>query len=202
MSFNQEVKNEIESALVRRTRPVRDALLAEQFLLYGTISDPQKEYRIEFNTIRHTPTKQLCKILTKRGFSPYSARRSGRQVLYITASEQIEDILSLMGAQNAALVIMNAKISKDIVNKVNRIQNCSSANTDKTAKKNEKMLLAIEKLEKSNRFLSLPGILQETAKAVQNSPKKSLFELSFQLNISKSGLYHRLQKILLAAEIK
>ena len=58
--------------------------------------------------------------------------RKGAHVVYFKASEQIEDLLTFMGAQNAALEIMNLKVFKDFRNKANRITNCETANIDKT----------------------------------------------------------------------
>ena len=64
--------------------------------------------------------------------TPRHTRRKGSNVLYLKASEQIEDLLTFMGASGAALEIMHMKVYKDFRNKANRITNCETANITKT----------------------------------------------------------------------
>ncbi len=190
MSFNSLVKKEIEQCL---KRSVPDTELAELFLSCGFISDPLKEYRIEFHTIKHTPTQNLINKLFKMGIVTHKVVRAGRMLVCITASEHIEDILTMMGAQHSALDMMNIKIEKDVHNKANRIANCEIANADRIAKTNSVLILAVEQLKSSG--VNLPYQLEEAADFLLLHPEMSTAEMAKGLNISKSGLYHRMQKI-------
>lgn len=87
-------------------------------------------------------------LLTGRGFVPRTILRKGSGVLYFKASEQIEDMLTFMGAQNAALEIMNLKVYKDFRNNANRLTNCETANIGKTASASAQTLYAIQLLRR------------------------------------------------------
>lgn len=84
--------------------------------------------------------------------------------MYFKESEQIEDILTLMGAQDASLELMNIKILKDIRNKANRITNCESANIDKTVAAAAVHVEAVRKIQASCGLEALPEELRELAR--------------------------------------
>ncbi len=194
MSFNATVKAEIEG---QRHIPQEPAL-AELFLSCGFISDPQKEYRLEFHTAQHGPTKTLLKSLSQKGITAHSVQRHGRFVVYITASEDIEDILIMTGAQNSALSLMNVKIEKDIHNHTNRIANCEIANTERTARTNALLYRSVQLLRQNG--VTLPPELAEAADILLKNPEMSMSEMARELHLSKSGLYHRMQKLKSLAE--
>ncbi len=191
MSFNNIVKSEIEQHYAKRS--VSEPELAELFLACGIVCDPQKEYRLEFHTTKHTPTQNLLKQLDRLGITAHSAVRGGRMLVYITASEQIEDLLTMMGAPHSALELMTVKIEKEVSNKANRIANCEIANVDKTAKTNSLLILSVERLRGAG--ITLPDPLLQAADFLLDHPEMSMAEMAKELKISKSGLYHRMQKI-------
>lgn len=97
------------------------AFVAAAFLCCGTITNPQREYNLEFLSVRYNLILDFEALLLGHGFAPKHTRRKGSNVLYLKASEQIEDLLTFMGASGAALEIMNLKVYKDFRNKANRI---------------------------------------------------------------------------------
>ncbi len=194
MSFNSTVKAELEG----QRHPPQEQTLAELFLSCGFISDPQKEYRLEFHTAKHSPTQNLLKTLTKKGINAHSVQRHGRYIVYITASEDIEDILIMIGAKNSALSLMNIKIEKDIHNHTNRISNCEIANTERTARTNAALYRSVQHLRQNG--VTLPCELNEAAEILLKNPEMSMSEMARELNLSKSGLYHRMQKLKALAE--
>ena len=64
-------------------------------------------------------------------FSPKVAERNGTRVLYFKQSEQISDFLTYLSAPVAAMGIMEARLEKELNNKVNRRCNCDDANISK-----------------------------------------------------------------------
>ena len=173
------------------------AFAAAAFLCSGTITNPQREYNLEFISPRYHLILDLEALLMGRGFAPKHIRRKGLNVLYFKASEQIEDMLTFMGASGAALEIMNLKVYKDLRNKANRITNCETANIDKTVSASGQTLAAIAYLKQHGAFETLPQQLRETAELREAYPDVSLKELAehFQPPISKSGLSHRMKKL-------
>lgn len=108
-----------------------NAFLAGVFLICGSVTDPEKEYHLEFTLPCEQLYFDLDKLLLSLGISSGRTERKKNTVLYIKDSENIEDILTFIGARQCTLNLMNIKIFKDVRNKVNRIANCDAANIDK-----------------------------------------------------------------------
>ncbi len=167
------------------------------FLCVGTMTNPEKEYNLEFVSSKFNLLNDFSALLIAQNFTPHHVQRKGLNVLYIKSSEQIEDLLTFMGASSSALIVMKLKIYKDIRNKANRITNCETANIDKIVAANESVLSAIKYLEENGSMAFLQDDLKQTAKLRKEMPSLSLKELAeeFDPPISKSGLSHRLKKI-------
>ena len=173
------------------------AFVAAAFLCCGTITNPQREYNLEFLSVRYNLILDFEALLMGHGFAPKHTRRKGSNVLYLKASEQIEDLLTFMGASGAALEIMNLKVFKDFRNKANRINNCDNANIDKTLKAAEKQLSWIHKIQETKGLAFLPDKLREVAVLRLENPEATLQELADMMDppMKKSGLNNRFRKI-------
>jgi DNA-binding protein WhiA len=173
------------------------AFVAAAFLCCGTTVNPEKGYMLEFVFSRHGLMRDLADLLAEHGFALKSTVRGGAVVLYCKASEQVEDMLTYMGAPQCALEIMNLKVYRDLRNRANRITNCETANIDKIVLANRATLDAIGRLQAHGRLDTLPGPLREAARLRQAYPDLSLQELvALSPNpVSKSGLSHRYKKI-------
>lgn len=174
-----------------------NSFTAAAFLCCGTMTNPEREYNLEFLTGRYNLAQDFSALLTGWGFSPKYVVRKGAHVVYFKASEQIEDLLTFMGAQNAALEIMNLKVFKDFRNKANRITNCETANIDKTVAASSTTLRAIALLRGRHALDTLPDSLREAARLREENPDLALKELAalFDPPLSKSGLSHRMKKL-------
>ena len=130
-------------------------------------------------------------------FYPKSARRGGSNVLYWKQSEQISDLLAFLGAPVAAMGIMEARLEKELNNKVNRCCNCDEANTSKVVEAAQEQLAAIRTLRERGVFITLPHKLQQAAIAREQNPESSLTELASMMEppITKPAMNHRLKKL-------
>ncbi len=175
---------------------------AAAFLCCGTMSNPEKDYNMEFVHSRYKLMEDFQLLLQEHDFALKHTQRKGANVLYLRASEQIEDMLTFMGAGHAALEIMNLKVYKDFRNRANRITNCETANIDKIVSAGGRALAAIRVLEKHGALETLPPQLYEAAVLRRKNPDLSLTELAAMMTepVSKSGLNHRLQKICALAD--
>lgn len=177
------------------------AFLRGAFLSCGTVSDPQKDYHLEFPVPFMNLARDLCALIGEiyeLGFQPGMLQRRGAYVVYLKGSERIADFLTFMGAGNAAMELMQTKIVKEVRNNVNRKINFETANLGKTAQAAAAQVLAIEKILASPRGIhALPEDLQELAMLRYRSPEMSLRELGDTLSepLSRSGINHRLQRI-------
>lgn len=173
------------------------ALLRGAFLACGAISNPETGYHLEFSVPYYNLGRDLLALLGEMGVHARQICRGGSQVLYLKESEQIEDCLTLMGAVNASLALMNVKIVKDIRNNANRVTNCESANIDKTVAAAAVHVEAVRKIEARGGLQLLPEDLRELAALRAENPDFSLRELGEALTppLSRSGVNHRLRRI-------
>lgn len=180
----------------------RAAFLGAVFLCCGVVMDPAKEYSLEFVSFKQAQADGLADLLTEMGYEPKRARRQYSYVLYYRASEQVTDLLTIMGATNASLEIMNQKIYKELRNQTNRIINCESANIDKIVNASQAAIENLRLLKEKQCFESLPEDLREIARLRLEHPEYSLAELGQMLTppLGKSGVSHRLRKLAGIAE--
>lgn len=178
------------------------AFLRGAFLSCGTVTSPESGYHLEFVV----PYKKLCtdlmKFLDELNLNPKYIVRKGNHIVYFKDSESIEDILAIIGAQDASLYVMGIKIEKDVKNKVNRKLNFEMSNISKTVDAAQIQISAIELIESRQGLSSLPDNLQKIARLRLEYPESSLSELEKLLDepISRSGINHRLNKIVKIAQ--
>ena len=175
------------------------------FLVCGNVSDPGKDYHLEFAVPHMNLAKDLARVISETevlSAEPKTVRRKGSYVVYIKESDSIADILTYMGAQMASLEIMQKKIYKSVRNKVNRQINSETANSNKTALASAKQLAAIDKIKKTKGMSYLSDDLRELAQLRIDNPEFNLRELGEALStpISRSGVNHRLMRIMEIAE--
>ena len=181
----------------------RAAFLRGAFLAGGSVTDPEKGYHLELNTTHQSVSRETEALMREvMGFLPKSTRRGGGNVLYFKQSDQISDFLTFLGAPVAAMGIMEARLEKELNNKVNRRCNCDDANTSKVVEAAQEQLLAIRTLRSKGMLESLPKKLLQAAVAREENPAFSLTELAALMEppISKPAMNHRLQKLVLLAQ--
>lgn len=178
------------------------AYLRGLFLIKGSVNDPQKSrYHLELSVDKEDYAKFVLKILSQYNINAKVIARDNSYMIYLKEAEKISDFLKLIGASKAVLYFEDIRIYRDHANMVNRLNNCEQANVDKIISTSYEQIKAIEKIEKNVGL----DILNEGEKVVALYRKKysevSLVELSEIITletghkITKSGVYHRLNKI-------
>ena len=182
------------------------AFLKGVFLAGGSVTDPVKGYHMEVTTTHQSVARETYALMQDvLGFYPKTARRGGGQVLYIKQSDQISDFLTFLGAPVAAMGIMEARLEKELNNKVNRRCNCDDANTSKVVEAAQEQLAAIRLLRERCDFSKLPEKIRQAAQAREENPEASLTELASYMEppITKPAMSHRLKKLVeMAREIQ
>ncbi len=176
----------------------KSAFLRGAFLAGGSVTNPGKAYHLEFTTTHQSVSREAYTLMQEvLGFYPKSAQRSGGQVLYLKQSDMISDCLTYLGAPLAAMGIMEARLEKELNNKVNRRCNCDDANTSKVVEAAQEQLASIRILQEMGILKSLPAKLQQAAAARQDNPEASLTELAAMMEppISKPAMNHRLKRL-------
>jgi len=176
----------------------RAAFLRGAFLAGGSVTDPGKAYHLELTTTHQSVAPETYTLIHEvLSFYPKMASRSGGQVLYLKQSDQISDYLACLGASVASMGIIEAKLEKELNNKVNRRCNCDDANTSKVVEAAQEQLTAIRILRERKVADKLPQKLQQALIAREKNPEASLSELAGMMEppISKPAMNHRLKKL-------
>lgn len=178
------------------------ALLRGAFLSCGTVTDPKKDYHMEFVLIYKGLCEDLSVLLSDMGFRPKQVVRNGNHILYFKESEAIENLLTLMRATNSAMELMQAEMYKDMRNMVNRRMNFESANFSRSFEAAYKQVEAIRFIKEKRGLNYLPPELRELAELRLENVEYTLSELSRNLKepLSKSGVNHRMNKIMALAD--
>ena len=181
------------------------AFIRGAFLACGSVTDPEKGYHLEFAVSYRNLCMDICRIIREIQDCDVVAKplsRGGSYIAYVKDSEQITDLLTYMGAVNAAMNVMGAKALKQVRNTANRRANSEIANLQKTASASARQIRAIKKLRKNGKYNLLPDELKKLAQMRYDYPELSLRDLGERLDppISRSGVNHRLEKIISIAE--
>lgn len=178
------------------------AFLRGAFLACGTVTDPRKNYHLEFVVSHKKLCLDLMKLMEELSLTPKYIMRKGNHIIYFKDSESIEDVLTVIGASNAALEIMGIKIEKDVKNSVNRKLNFEMSNLSKTVNASTVQMAAIKKIISKHNVGWLPPNLREIAVLRIENPDVTLKELGEMLSVplSRSGVNHRLKKLIEIAE--
>ena len=172
------------------------------FLSCGTVLDPEKGYHAAFRCTDPDSTNVLLSVLEFFDIDAKKTIEGDHELVYLKESGKIEDLLSLMGAQKFSLELMDKRIGKSIRANTNRRQNFDNANMTRAVNGAQSAISAIRYLEAEGVLPTLSESLQLAAKLRLNHPEDSLAELCrfSEGQITKSGLNHRLQKLILLAE--
>lgn len=176
---------------------VRAALLTR-----GTIMDPEKGYHAAFRAQNEFGADELCRVLESFGIESRKTAEKDQVGVYLKESGKIEDLLSAIGAQRFSLELMEKRVEKSIRADISRRQNFDNANMARAINGAQSIILAIRFLEEEGILETLSEPLQKAARLRLSLPEVSLAELCrfSEEKITKSGLNHRLQKLLAIAE--
>lgn len=177
----------------------KQAFLRGAFLAGGSVTDPAKGYHLEITTTHSAVAKESYLLLGEvMSFYPKTTHRGGNQILYFKQSDQISDCLTYIGAPVSAMGIMEARLEKELNNKVNRRCNCDDANTSKVVEAAQEQLSAIRLLQERGVLEKLPSKIRQAAQARLDHPESSLTELAAMMDpqISKPAMNHRLKKLM------
>ncbi|MBC6004223.1 Putative sporulation transcription regulator WhiA [uncultured Clostridium sp.] len=188
--------NKVPENLVKDNECVR-AFIRGAFLGGGSISDPEKNYHLEFVTNNEDFAESLKDLINSLGFNSKTVSRKNNYVVYLKESEQISDLLNIIGAHQALLSLESTKIVKEMRNNVNRLVNCETANLSKTVNAAVRQIENIKYIEEKIGLNHLPPNLREIAMLrieYEDLTLKELGEMA-KPELSKSAVNHRLRKI-------
>ena len=118
--------------------------------------------------------------------------------LFYRNESSIEDFLTACGCSKSLFKFFEASVEKNLRNDENRATNCVAKNISKSVEATALQISAIESLKATSTFDDLPREIRQSAILRIEHPDMSLSELALLHTppISKSGLNHRLAKII------
>ena len=166
------------------------------FVRCGSMTDPDKSYYLSLRPGAQLET--VRRLLEDAGLPPGQTTRRGVPLLYYRDSGKIEDFLALVGQSRHALELMDKKITRALRSSANRLANAETANYDRAATASAEQVNAIKLLIKHKEFKRLSPELAESALLRLRHPELDLASLAelHEKRVSKSGLNHRMEKLL------
>ncbi len=185
-----------------KCRDCMASFLAGVLLASANFSNPERESRMEIRINDPVRAESIVKLFADIEHEPRISDRDGISSLIFKRSEDVEDILTIAGAGTSSMELMQGKLMRELRGQVNRNSNCEVRNIGKMAVASNAQIEAIKYLRNSGRFDQLPDELKETAALREEEPDLSLAELASRHTppITKSGLNHRLKKLIELAE--
>lgn len=178
------------------------AFIRGAFLACGTVTDPEKEYHLEFTSSSKLLCSDLIKVFEEFEIEPKLSERAGNYIVYIKKSAEIEDILSVMGATESSMLLMGAKMYKDVRNNVNRKVNFENANMARAIQAATRQYEAAALIKERCGIESLPEDLREIAVLRYENREATSTEIREMLSepLTASGLSHRFRRLIRIAD--
>ena len=175
----------------------RMSFLRGVFLACGSVTDPEKEYHLEFVLEDEAFAAALQRLIARFSLSAHLTKRRAMTLVYLKGQNEITDMLSIFGAQSARFAMEDAYIRKELRNNANRAVNCDSANVQRAVAAASRQAQAIERVLAAHGRESLPPLLGEMAELRLAHPEMSLEELGRLCDppVGKSGVNHRLRRL-------
>lgn len=169
------------------------------FLGVGSITDPSRAYHLELVFKEEAKADWISSILQNMyGLKAGVVVRKNSYVSYLKEAENISDFLTIIGSVGTLLEFENTRAYKQIVNKINRVINCDTANINKVTDAATIQVEAIHILQNAEALKKLGEKYVEIAELRLENPELSLTDLGQLADppITKSGANHRMKKIL------
>ena len=208
MSFSSEVREEVKkkSFTIKNSHSkitkengydYKKEFLKINFIYFGSISDPERFYHMEFVYDSMEEAEGIRDLIREFGIQAGLIERKGKFVVYLKDSEDIFNMLSILGAHEALMKFENVRILKGMREDVQRKVNCETANLQKTVSASVRQTEDIQYIRDHLGLSQLPEPLREAAEFRLSNPQATLRELAEAMKppISRSGANHRLRKL-------
>lgn len=189
---------ELQSAISRKSC-CRRSFLRGAFMAGGSLVAPTKAYHLEFNASKAVADWIQALLETEEVPAKTYQRTPQTDVwtVYVKDGTGIANFLTSLGAHQALMRWEEVRVGKDLVNTVQRVVNCETANLSRTLSSAQRQVDEVTWLEAEGLLQALPADCQAVARARLDAPYASLNELGEALSppLSKSAVNHRLKRL-------
>lgn len=178
------------------------AYLKGAFLIKGTVNNPEtSNYHLEMSTDKETEALFLQRTMNNFSLNARITKRRNHLIVYIKEKDAIVEFLRRIGANVSMNEFENIVIKRTLTANISRVMNIDVANQQKTNASAKEQLKHIKFLEYNYPLEKLDPKLLMVMKVRKENPEASLLEMvdiinsTYEEQITKSGLNHRLRKI-------
>lgn len=169
------------------------------FCAVGSVSNPEKSYTLELSLPNKQRAEKINEIFTSRtDIYPGMTKRKNGYSLFFRNGESVGGFLTLCHLSTIVFDFVNQQFENQLRADENRATNLVASNIQRAVTAGAPQIQAIQRLIEKDRFYMLSDELQQTARLRIENPELSLKALASLHNppITKSGLNHRLEKIM------
>lgn len=178
------------------------AYLMGAFMAEGSVNSPSNSnYHLEIKAMNDAHADFLIDLMDRFYIPAKKIERRSKTIVYVKQAEKIGDFLRCIGTMNCLLRFEDARISRDFVNSVQRLNNVEVANEVKSMKAANRQLEDIKTLEEYDLISTLDEKLLDVIALRKEYKEATLNELSDLYRqktgniVSKSGMNHRFKKL-------
>lgn len=173
------------------------AFVRGAFLICGNITNPEKEYHLEFNISRIKLAAEFLSVLNEIDLNMKTLTRNSTQLVYCKESETIEDCIGKIGATKSFFFLMETKAMKQVKNKINRRTNFEAANLSRTIEAGMAQIELIEHILSKIKLADMTEDLAELCTLRLQNPEASIDELGKMMAspLSRSAVSRRFKKL-------
>ncbi len=173
------------------------AFVRGAFLICGNITNPEKEYHLEFNISRIKLASEFLSVLNEIDLNMKTLTRNSTQLIYCKESETIEDCLGKIGATKSFFFLMETRAMKQVKNKINRRTNFEAANLSRTIEAGIAQIELIEHILSKIKLTDMTEDLAELCTLRLDNPEASIDELGKMMSspLSRSAVSRRFKKL-------
>lgn len=172
------------------------------FMADGSVNSPStSSYHLEIKAANLAHASFLMELLERFYIPSKQIERRGHSIVYVKAAEKIGDFLRVIGADQQLMAFENERISRDMSNNIQRLNNVDVANEVKSMQAAGRQLEDIQLVEEHMDMRSMDPKLKEVMELRRENPEATLNELAELFlqktgsPVSKSGLKHRFVRI-------
>ena len=188
-------KLNLSTPLILASEEILKGFIRGIFLACGYIKDPAKEYALDFFIDNEKAAEKLYEILQAKNKKVFKTQKRNKPLVYLRNSENIMDIMVVIGSIQAFFNYEEMTMIKDLKNKTIREMNWEVANETKTLNTGNNQIKMINYIENSIGLNNMSSVLEEVAIIRLDNPESSLQEIAEIIGISKSGVRNRFRRI-------
>lgn len=157
-------------------------------------------YHVEFLFFGEDAAEEFKKLLERCAIKVHLVKKGNYYGVYAKSAEAVSDVLAFLGATESVIRTTAVSITREMNGVANRKKNCDFANMEKTVDSAMRQIEAIERLKETGEYDKLDDKLKETCELREKHSDASMSDLARMLGISKSGLNHRMERIVKLGE--